>query len=1100
MFFSKDKTRNAKTRKRQIVDELFSRGLSVSYDRVMQLSTDLGNDAIQTYEKDGVVCPRSLCTGLFTTGNLDNIDHDPSSTSALSSFHGTAISLTQHCSTSNSGVARDHATEETDTKRAKSINTLPETYTTVNPATYHNEKPLPLELEGPLIPGDTLLSSDTGQSTWLDKINRLLQESQEVPDDISWSAHFASLQDIPRPPAITGLLPLFHDNAHSLAMVKHGMDVIQKATQLVNPGQTPVIVMDQPLYAIGKKIQWSWPLHYGEERYVVMLGGLHIEMALLNVMGDWLNGSGWAAVMATANVTTEGRADALQKGSYTSRAQWAHQVTAAALYILQRRAYAAHQEAATPEDTLTFENWCQHMESAHPQFQYWSKVLKLELLFLQFLRSQREANFQMYVETLGKIIPWMFALNHIHYARWLTVHVIDMLRLQSRCPAVNKHFVEGNFVTQKSSHKFSTLAHDQVHEQQNAILKGDGGIIGITEDQSALKRWMVAGPEISRVLNEFESRYTHKSGEDYRHHEQIHSVQKRFASNTKNVVEAIEEMGNPFLDDSSDLVALDTKLIMSETVVNNMQAAEQLGKTQYEAFVDERISGSSKPFYDPIQKNNLTLFKSGKMKTSQKSSKAAAMKSDVQLFSRLYISCQSRDGDLDSFFEHENHPWPPSLAENNTMRHASKADLMDCLEALAPRPVDAPEVDVTIIDGAALMYILDPKQSNKVVRTFGEFAQLIFLPYILTKLQSVIRLDVVWDVYKDGSLKSCTRELRGTGEPLRVAASTRLPQNWKTFLRVDSNKTGLFKFLASELASCHLPEGKLVLTTCQEKVLSNPDMDVHGLTPCTQDEADGRMLLHASHAYQQGQKRVLIQATDTDVVVLAIRTANILKDCELWVAFGHGKHFRYIAAHSIADELDDESCQGLLFLHAISGCDTVSAFCGIGKKTAWEVWRTSDVFKSLFSRLSLAPSTMCDADLVTLERFVVLLYQRTSPLLRVNEARKRLFAFGNRKLENIPPTRAALMQHAKRAAFQAGHVWGQSLVANVITPSPADWGWENVGGTWSPVWSSLGEASKVCRELVKCACKSNCTGRCKCYKSNLPCTQLCACGGQCIRH
>ena len=91
------------------------------------------------------------------------------------------------------------------------------------------------------------------------------------------------------------------------------------------------------------------------------------------------------------------------------------------------------------------------------------------------------------------------------------------------------------------------------------------------------------------------------------------------------------------------------------------------------------------------------------------------------------------------------------------------------------------------------------------------------------------------------------------------------------------------------------------------------------------------------------------------------------------------------------------------------------------------------------------------------------------------------------------------MQHAKRAAFQAGHVWGQSLLVNVITPSPAQWGWENIEGTWSPVWISLGEASKVCRELVKCACKSNCTGRCKCYKSNLPCTQLCACGGQCAR-
>jgi len=94
-------------------------------------------------------------------------------------------------------------------------------------------------------------------------------------------------------------------------MVKHGMNVILQATEHISPAQVPVSNMDQPLYAIGEKIQWSRPLQYGEEKYVVMMGGLHIEMALLSAMGDWLNGSGWVAVMTTANVTTEGRADAL---------------------------------------------------------------------------------------------------------------------------------------------------------------------------------------------------------------------------------------------------------------------------------------------------------------------------------------------------------------------------------------------------------------------------------------------------------------------------------------------------------------------------------------------------------------------------------------------------------------------------------------------------------------------------------------------------------------------------------------------------------------------------------------------------------------------
>ena len=50
--------------------------------------------------------------------------------------------------------------------------------------------------------------------------------------------------------------------------------------------------MDQPLYAIAKQIQWTWS-HLGEESFVVMLGGLHIEMAVLNMLGKWLEGPKW---------------------------------------------------------------------------------------------------------------------------------------------------------------------------------------------------------------------------------------------------------------------------------------------------------------------------------------------------------------------------------------------------------------------------------------------------------------------------------------------------------------------------------------------------------------------------------------------------------------------------------------------------------------------------------------------------------------------------------------------------------------------------------------------------------------------------------------
>ena len=73
-------------------------------------------------------------------------------------------------------------------------------------------------------------------------------------------------------------------------------------------------------------------------------------MAMLKVIGDWLDGSGWTYVMISANVTTEGRAVGLQECSHTSRGQWAHQVTAAALFIILHRSYADYQ-LNTPDDS-----------------------------------------------------------------------------------------------------------------------------------------------------------------------------------------------------------------------------------------------------------------------------------------------------------------------------------------------------------------------------------------------------------------------------------------------------------------------------------------------------------------------------------------------------------------------------------------------------------------------------------------------------------------------------------------------------------------------------------------------------------------------------
>ena len=115
------------------------------------------------------------------------------------------------------------------------------------------------------------------------------------------------------------MLPLFHEDSKSVAMVRHSMDMIKLAVQKLNPAQVPVITLDQPLYAITKKIQWNWPENYGENQFVIVLGGLHIEMAGLKVIGDWLEDSGWVEALVQAKVASQSPAIYRQSNTKTTQ-------------------------------------------------------------------------------------------------------------------------------------------------------------------------------------------------------------------------------------------------------------------------------------------------------------------------------------------------------------------------------------------------------------------------------------------------------------------------------------------------------------------------------------------------------------------------------------------------------------------------------------------------------------------------------------------------------------------------------------------------------------------------------------------------------------
>ena len=474
-------------------------------------------------------------------------------------------------------------------------------------------------------------------------------------------------------------------------------------------------------------------------------------------------------------------------------------------------------------------------------------------------------------------MPWLFALYHVHYARWLSVHIHDMKTLHTSNPDVYQAFNNsGCFVVARTKNPFSSMGLDQRHEQHNKDLKGDGGILGLTEHEEKLRRWMVCGPEVARAVDEFElsSVLRREETTEYRHHEQTPGFQKRFFNHVNTTTEEFNKLGNPFSDSyGEDLVQISTRDVMDESVVKSVCSIEESGKRLYETFLGERINSRIKDIDDPIRKNKFALFSTPYQRKhpSMSETEKKGLKNDIRIFSQLYIATQTRDGDLDTFFSHENSAVPPALACNGKIRSGVKSDLLGCLkypptvelninqpglsETENESSITAPNrLDGKILEGSVLVNMLKPPKGS----TFGEYARTLFLPKVAKELQSVSRIDIVFDCYKKNSLKETARQRRGTGIRRKVEELSQTPSNWHSFLRIDKNKTELFSFLSEQMTSN--PElNKLVIAAFEDVVLTSNQADVRNLSPCNHEEADTCVFLHALDMSNNGLQNVMIK-------------------------------------------------------------------------------------------------------------------------------------------------------------------------------------------------------------------------------------------------
>ncbi|KAG7164820.1 hypothetical protein Hamer_G019662 [Homarus americanus] len=198
------------------------------------------------------------------------------------------------------------------------------------------------------------------------------------------------------------------------------------------------------------------------------------------------------------------------------------------------------------------------------------------------------------------------------------------------------------------------------------------------------------------------------------------------------------------------------------------------------------------------------------------------------------------------------------------------------------------------------------------------------------------------------------------------------------------------------------------------------------------------LIWHRSpHAARHGHHKILIRSMDTDVMVWAVSVVQGMhQEDELWLAFGTGKSFHYLAAHEMAACLGPEKERALPMFHALTGCDTVSSFSGHGKKTAWAIWAIYPDLTEALLKPSAASKVIPEDFMHIIERFVIPLYDRTSSCMDINKARRKLFAQKEQRAA-APTNKGSLRGACQKGTLPGGSCLG-TTPGTITTAAPTN--------------------------------------------------------------
>ena len=644
---------------------------------------------------------------------------------------------------------------------------------------------------------------------------------------------------------------------------------------------------------------------------IVRLGGFHLLMSFMGAVGNIMGGSGlkelWSLIYAVDSV------EKMLNGHAYGRALRAHFLTQLALKIvILRKAEiddltieqivclhkSVMDNSISPADAskspalirvIEKIDAVQHSASNESRTAaLWMQYINQVMLMRDFIRAESCGDWKLHLATIRKMLPYFHALAHLAYAKCAHLYLRQMSTLEEKMlPDEFEAFTsKGYFTVRRTDKMWAGVWTDMTIEQVlMRAMKTSGGLTrGRGMAESIVSLWVLGMPGCSEITQHFEA-----------------FCGVTFTTSEQHVDTLLQWLmvHSPIIS-SKQLMSIVTGVVADNTI--NCDAAVEVGT---EAM--QKILG--KKFGDIQLHRKDKVLPLSCVNNSVKVREEVIPVNTMQLFSRIVCVIKT-DKDFASCLEYEVAPRPLSLFNEISMRKTQKSVMYDVIESVADSQQTYPAGSTFVLDGGHLLRRVIWPQHGSYSDIYSSYVKYVQKHYETHTCRAVIVFDGYSDAPSTKSAEQNRRAIKAQSTEILFTDDMPITIRQERFLTNGKNKARFIEGLTRHLEHAEIEVKHAV--------------------------ADADVLIVRTAIDLLTNNNVVVVGTDVDLLILLIQLSK--EDNQLYL-YKHGAGKCPDKVFSIRDVQQhlSEVSSSLLFLHAMTGCDTTSALYRQGKKKAFNL-------------------------------------------------------------------------------------------------------------------------------------------------------------------